>query len=367
MQTAISTATGNMNTSIQNGTELPLVSVIIPIYNLETSISACLDSLLSQTWSSLEIILVNDGSTDRTPDILNTYAARHSGMTVIHQDNAGVDAARYAGMDRATGQYVMFLDGDDVVFPDCVEAMTRMAVRENADIVIGDYVRHLDRFGLFRRKDGAIPENRVVERQEFLSSYYSGFFGMDRYGLFYTYGKMCTKLYGREFLLASRPAPSGLRYAEDQLFNLRVFPAAERIALLAKDVYVYKFGGVTGNLTLSLFDDMIRLHSLKMGMTDREDWKKSELRAFLNNARSFLATLAVSGRLTARDMPEALQKLNESSIWSQALEAHPGVDDGFFSAMRRNDHAAAYRELDRNTFLKKISYRLRRIILKLVR
>lgn len=206
-----------MNTSIQNGAELPLVSVIVPIYNLETSISACLDSLLSQTWPSLEIILVNDGSTDHTPDILNKYAARHSCMTAIHQNNAGVDAARYAGMDRATGQYVMFLDGDDVVFPDCVEAMTRMAMRENADIVIGDYVRHLDRFGLFRRKDGAIPENRVVERQEFLSSYYSGFFGMDRYGLFYTYGKMCTKLYGREFLLASRPAPSGLRYAEDQL------------------------------------------------------------------------------------------------------------------------------------------------------
>lgn len=92
-------------------------------------------------------------------------------------------------------------------FRDCVEAMTRMAMRENADIVIGDYVRHLDRFGLFRRKDGAIPENRVVERQEFLSSYYSGFFGMDRYGLFYTYGKMCTKLYGREFLLGQPSRP----------------------------------------------------------------------------------------------------------------------------------------------------------------
>ena len=112
---------------------------------------------------------------------------------------------------------------------------------------------------------------------------------------------------------------------------------------------------------------MIRLHSRKMDMTDREDWKKSELRAFLNNVRSFLATLAVSGQLTARSMPEALQKLNESSIWRQALEAHPGVDDSFFSAMRRNDHAAAYRELSRNTFLKKVSYRLRRIILKLVR
>lgn len=207
----------------------------------------------------------------------------------------------------------------------------------------------------------------MVEREEFLSSYHSGFFGMDRHGLFYTYGKMCIKLYRREFLLSSRPAPSGLRYAEDQLFNLQVFPRAERIAVLAKEVYIYKFGGVTGNLSLSLFDDMLRLHSLKLTLTDREDWKKSELGAFLNNVRSFLATLAVSGKLKADGMPQALEKLNASSIWRHALEAHPARDDAFLSAMRRNDAAAAYAELSRHTFLKKIAYRLRRILLRLVR
>ncbi|PNC06399.1 hypothetical protein CXU21_05015 [Akkermansia muciniphila] len=347
--------------------ETPLVSIIVPVYNLETCVSACLDSLLAQTWLPLEIILVNDGSTDGTARILNAYAERHPGIRVITQANAGVDAARYAGMDAATGEYVMFVDGDDAIFPDSVEAMVQMAVRERADIVIGDYVRHLDRFGLFRRKDGHIPHSRVVEREEFLSSYYSGFFGMDRHGLFYTYGKMCIKLYRREFLLDNRPAPSGLRYAEDQLFNLQVFPAAERIAVLAREVYIYKFGGVTGNLSLSLFDDMLLLHSTKLTMTDREDWKKSELGAFLNNVRSFLATLAVSGELTARSMPEALEKLNGSAIWRQALEVHPSLNDPFFSAMRRNDAAAAYGELSRHTILKKTAYRLRRAILKLVR
>lgn len=347
--------------------ESPLVSIVVPMYNLETCVSTCLDSLLSQTWSPLEIILVNDGSTDRTEDILNAYAARNQNIRVITQNNAGVDAARYAGMDAAAGEYVMFVDGDDALFPDSVEAMARMAVRERADVVIGDYVRHLDRFGLFRRKDGHIPHSRVVEREEFMCSYYSGFFGMDRHGLFYTYGKMCIKLYRREFLLAARPSPSGLRYAEDQLFNLQVFPRAERIALLAREVYIYKFGGVTGNLSLSLFDDMLRLHSLKLSMTDREDWKKSELGAFLNNVRSFLATLAVSGKLTAASMPQALEKLDGSSIWRQALEAHPSRGDAFLSAMRRNDAPAAYAELNRHTFLKKIAYRLRRIILRLVR
>lgn len=352
---------------VQPTPESPLVSIIVPVYNLETCVSSCLDSLLAQTWSPLEIMVVNDGSTDRTEHVLNAYAARNPCIKVITQSNAGVDAARYAGMDWAAGEYVMFVDGDDALFPDSVEAMVQAAVRERADVVIGDYVRHLDRFGLFRRKDGHIPHSRVVEREEFLSSYYSGFFGRDGHGLFYTYGKMCIKLYRREFLLSSRPAPSGLRYAEDQLFNLQVFPRAERIALLAKEVYIYKFGGVTGNLSLSLFDDMLRLHSLKLTLTDREDWKKSELGAFLNNVRSFLATLAVSGKLTAAGMPQALNKLNGSTIWSQALEAHPALDDAFLSAMRRNDASTAYAELTRNTFLKKIAYRLRRILLKLVR
>lgn len=356
-----------MHHPVQATPDAPLVSVIVPVYNLATCVSSCLDSLLRQTWSPLEIILVNDGSTDRTAHILNAYAARHRNIQVITRENGGVDAARHAGMDRAAGEYVMFADGDDALFPDSVQAMVQTAVRERADIVIGDYVRHLDRFGLFRRKDGRIPHNRTVEKEEFLASYYSGFFGMDRHGLFYTYGKMCIKLYRREFLLSNRPSPSGLRYAEDQLFNLQVFPKAERIALLAKEVYIYKFGGVTGNLSLTLFEDMLRLHSLKLTLTDREDWKKSELAAFLNNVRSFLATLAVSGKLTAASMPQALEKLNGSSIWPQALEAHPARDDAFLAAMRRNDPAAAYAELSRHTFLKKIAYRLRRVLLRLVR
>ena len=132
-----------MHPPVQTIPEAPLVSIIVPVYNLETCVSSCLDSLLRQTWSPLEIILVNDGSTDRTAHILNAYAARHQNIRVITRENAGVDAARYAGMDMAAGEYVMFVDGDDAIFPDSVEAMAQMAVRERADVVIGDYVLSL--------------------------------------------------------------------------------------------------------------------------------------------------------------------------------------------------------------------------------
>lgn len=352
---------------MNNEASLPAVSVIVPVYNLQTCVARCLDSIAAQTYPPLEIIVVDDGSTDRTPVILDRYAARHPAVRVIHQPNAGVDAARHVGMLAARGQYLTFVDGDDAVFLDGIEAMARMAMRTDADIVVGDYVRHLDRFGLFHRKDGVIREDRTIERSEFLSSYYSLFFGRDAYGLFFVCNGMYMKLYRTKFILANRPISSGLRYAEDQLFNVRLFPKANRIAFLAKDVYIYRFGGVTGNLTLSLFGDMIRLHETKLTLTDRDDWRFSERGTFLHNVRSFLATLAISGRLKARSMAKALDMLNASSIWPQALEEHPEFDDAFFTAARRGDPAAAWRALDRGKLIQKIAYRLRRVVLKLVR
>lgn len=352
---------------MNNETALPSVSVIVPVYNLETCVARCLDTIAAQSCPPLEIIVIDDGSSDRTPTVLERCASRHPAVRVIRQENAGVDAARYAGMDAARGDYLMFVDGDDALFPDSLEALARTAARTGADIVMGDYVRHLDRFGLFRRKDGVIPDDRTIDRAEFLASYYGGFFGRDAYGLFYNYGKMCMKLYRTSFMLANRPEPNGLRYAEDQLFNLQIFPKADRIALLKKDVYIYRFGGVTGNLTLSLFGDMIRLHETKLTLTDRDDWRFSERAAFLHNVRSFLATLVISGRLNAHSMAEALAMLNASTIWPRALEEHSEFGDAFFAAARRGDAAAAWRALDRGTLVQKIAYRLRRVVLKLVR
>lgn len=345
----------------------PSVSVIVPAYNAAGTLARCVESLANQTAPPLEILVIDDGSTDATPAVLDRLQARCPAVRVLRQRNAGVDAARYAGMDAARGDYVMFVDADDLLFPDALEAMTQVARRDGSEIVVGDYVRRLDRFGVLRRKDGSIARNRTIEREEFLESWYPGFFGRDAHGLFYNYGKMCMKLYQRAFLLAHRPAPSKLRYAEDQLFNLQVFPKAGRISLLAQDVYVYTFGGVTGNLTLALFGDMIRLHAAKLGFAERPEWRESELRFFLQHVKSFLATLAVSGQLTARSTADALAQLKAAPVWEEALQVHPDMDDAFFAAMRRSDAAAAWRELSRGISMKKLAYRLRRVVLKLVR
>ena len=111
-----------------------LLSVIIPVYNLEKYIDKCLDSLLVQTYSNLEIIVVNDGSTDKSLSILNEYKKKDSRIQIIDKQNEGVSKARLDGMKRATGQYIGFVDGDDIVEEDMFELLMNNAIKYNADI-----------------------------------------------------------------------------------------------------------------------------------------------------------------------------------------------------------------------------------------
>ena len=111
-----------------------LLSVIIPVYNLEKYIDKCLDSLLAQTYSNLEIIVVNDGSTDKSLTILNEYKKKDSRIQIIDKQNEGVSKARLDGMKRATGQYIGFVDGDDIVEKDMFELLMNNAIKYNADI-----------------------------------------------------------------------------------------------------------------------------------------------------------------------------------------------------------------------------------------
>lgn len=121
---------------------LGVVSVIVPIYNVEKDLHRCIDSLQNQTYPYLEIILVDDGSPDKCGEICDTYAARDSRMKVIHKQNAGLGMARNSGLDAATGEFVLFVDSDDYVSSTHVENLIRVMVGEQADLVVGGYVRN---------------------------------------------------------------------------------------------------------------------------------------------------------------------------------------------------------------------------------
>ena len=117
-----------------------LLSIIIPVYNIDQYISRCLDSLINQTYKNLEIIIVDDGSTDNTASIIDEYAKKDKRIIIIHKKNEGVSLARIAGMEKANGKYVGFVDGDDIAEKDMFEMLMKNAKEYDADISHCGYV-----------------------------------------------------------------------------------------------------------------------------------------------------------------------------------------------------------------------------------
>ncbi len=113
-----------------------LVSVVVPIYNVENYLDRCITSIINQTYENLEIILVDDGSPDRCPQICDSYAQKDPRIKVIHKQNEGLGMARNTGIDNATGDYICFFDSDDSIEPDTIEACVTVVREHEADLVI---------------------------------------------------------------------------------------------------------------------------------------------------------------------------------------------------------------------------------------
>lgn len=122
---------------IQNGvTKEVAVSVVVPAYNVENYIEQCALSVLNQSYPCCELIIIDDGSTDGTPQILDKLADRNDCIRVIHKENAGVSAARNTGIDMANGEYIVFVDGDDYLAPDFIEYMVGMAKKTGSEFCL---------------------------------------------------------------------------------------------------------------------------------------------------------------------------------------------------------------------------------------
>ncbi len=117
----------------------PVVSVIVPVYNLEKYIQKCIESLIGQTYRDTEIIVIDDGSSDKSPEILSELQDKHPKIKVITQENSGVCAARNKGIAESTGDYILFVDGDDYLNPDYIDRLVDTALRNDSDLVISGY------------------------------------------------------------------------------------------------------------------------------------------------------------------------------------------------------------------------------------
>lgn len=137
---------------------MPLLSIIVPVYNVEQFLQKCIDSILAQTMTDFELILINDGSPDRCGEICDKYAQMDSRIIVIHQKNQGVSAARNAGLEIAKGEYVGFVDPDDLINKNFFHKLISVADLYNCDIACCDYL-------VFERSETIIDDTGTIDKK----------------------------------------------------------------------------------------------------------------------------------------------------------------------------------------------------------
>ena len=213
-----------------------MVSVIIPVYNAEPYLRRCLDSVLNSTYRELELILVNDGSTDNSPAICEEYAARDSRVTLISQENRGVSAARNRGLEACRGEWVVFVDADDLISPDFLGLVAREEYQDQ-DLLLFDFAQTEGRL------TDASPLPKALcfgpgDMTELLRSLLLRRQLIENGNL--NFVSPCGKAYRNELIeRCSIQFSSQLFYGEDKLFNAEYLTRAAHCAYLPTPVYCY--------------------------------------------------------------------------------------------------------------------------------
>ena len=205
---------------------MPKISVIIPVYNVEKYLSRALDSLIAQTHPDWEAVIVDDGSTDGTGDVLARFASRDPRVTVLSQANAGVSAARNLALDIAAGRYIRFVDADDTLPPASIEHMVIRAERDGADLVLGGYREYMKR----------LSRSMNLENREDTVPFHSLLSTLCAHANSYFYGVLWNKLYSAELIRKSslRFDPV-LWWGEDFAFNMDYLREVSRVAFMKED------------------------------------------------------------------------------------------------------------------------------------
>ena len=208
----------------------PKVSIIVPIYNAEKSISRCIESILHQEYTDFELLLMNDGSKDSSGEICDRYAAQDERVHVIHKENSGVSATRNMALDLAQGTYLQFLDADDWITPNATRLFVEAAEQYECDMVIADFYRVV---GERVSHKGAIEDEGVMTKEEFATQM------MENPADFY-YGVLWNKLFRRDIVEKYKlRMDASISWCEDFMFNLEYIRHCDKFYALQVPIYYY--------------------------------------------------------------------------------------------------------------------------------
>ena len=248
----------------------PRISVILPIYNVEDYLNACLASIAEQSFADFEVLMIDDGSQDKSPEICDRWALKDQRFRVVHKKNGGVGSARNAGLEIARGDFFTFVDPDDYLESGFFAALVEAQARCDSDIVIGRFTR-LSESGRVIAQSQEIEE-LCIPRSDF-SRHLPQLFRDRR--LYYVYPKLC-----RSSSFQSIRFDENMRIREDAVWNADVLDVANSIQLSNHAGYRnirYNARGLTKSANLQQFQDHVRAYEKVLRTADTHGWMGEEL------------------------------------------------------------------------------------------
>lgn len=339
-----------------------MISVIIPVYNAAKWLPQCLDSILGQSYRDIEIIVINDASTDRSLSICQQYAASDERIILIDKlENEGVESARQSGYSIARGDYVMYVDADDwLEHTGVLLQMFEKAEEMQVDYVAVGWQRVFDRHKWLKRKF-EYPVSGLIEQPEL--GQMSRFFILNSPILDVMWGK----LYRKSILDQADIHLTGMIYGEDTLYNMQLFPYLKRIYFIPDIGYNYRYGGMSCRYNPQVFVDLKRMYGYKKMFVEKcgfpsmdtlNVWLKNVLKSEIIQRIEFgrerySDTVAYIREEMCRPLYDNFQKIDKSSeFW----------DDPFVHAFYDNDAEKIYEICRRQVRKEHLNRRIKRFV-----
>lgn len=309
-----------------------MISIIVPIYNVEKYLIKCIESILSQSYRDIEVILVDDGSLDNCPEICDEFKRKDSRVKVVHKQNAGLGYARNTGLDFATGEFVCFVDSDDYLKAEALETWVRYQEKYDADFVMASFEKVNDQekqlFMIKSTKNATVyASNRAIEENLFWPM-----MGQESKVLEDCTVNMCVwlNLYKREIIETNQIRFLSERdvLSEDICFNLQYLLCCERAVVIPEVLYAYRYNptSLTGTYKGDEFSKACRLYDNVKACSQKaknQQYREYRLERFmLTKTRELLFRLGGCNYTFSKKI-DICREIVESDLMQQVLDRYP--------------------------------------------
>ena len=320
------------------------ISVIIPIYNSSRFLSQCVDSVINQDFKDLEIILINDGSTDNSEELCFYYKMRDQRITLINKINEGIEKARFSGLKSANGKYVFFIDADDwLANKNILSKLYEIAESTGSDYVEIGNARVLDKYGIIKKKSYN-PGSIEINQPDLFEKYFISFFGYNKLSI-----NIWGKMYRKSTLDKANLHPLDLFMCDDLAFNMCLFPYLKKITIYDQIGYYYRFGGLTTKYNDKFLEDSKRLFLLKEEMIKKYNYKKASIftRIELKNVlKTEISQLIIYNKYKKDELVRRILEEIKDPIYKNIydIECNSSFwNDPFVNAFKNQDALRMYR------------------------